>query len=303
MKQPNIVVVGSLNMDIVLTIQNLPKVGETIRGEQIHYVSGGKGANQAVGCSRLGAQVNMIGAVGDDLFGQQILSRMQQFGVAVSGISTKTDTPTGTATILHTHGDNCIIIIPGANGLCSVEMVAAQEQMIQHADVLLVQLEIPLPTVLRSMEIARSAGVPVVLNPAPALDLPDEFIRMADVFTPNETEFEYFCKTSLETEQQLFDHMTKWQSHYNQTLIVTRGKYGVSFISNHKPLATIPAPTVPVVDTTGAGDCFNAALSYFIALGWDLEQSVVQAVKAASISVAKFGAQDGMPTMDELTGS
>ncbi|GGD81513.1 ribokinase [Paenibacillus nasutitermitis] len=302
MKKPKMAVVGSLNMDLVLSLERLPVIGETLLGKEIHYISGGKGANQAVGSARLGAEVIMIGAVGDDMFGTQIISRMEQFGVNTSAIAMKQDTPTGTATILHTEEDNCIVIIPGANELCDSDMVEAHADAIRSADILLVQLEIPLPAVERAMRIAASAGVTIVLNPAPALPLAEELIGLADIFTPNETEFAHYSGTSCESEEELIRQMGNWQERYGKTLIVTRGESGVSCI-NKDGLIHVPARKVKPVDTTGAGDCFNAAFGFAIASGRELEASLNFAVKAASLSVTKFGAQDGMPSLDEVEGA
>lgn len=298
--KPRIAVVGSLNMDLVLTMPRMPRIGETMQGDDIHYISGGKGANQAVGCARLGADVTMIGAVGNDGFGNQILTRMEQFGVSTDAIAVLPDVATGTATIMHTQGDNCIVIIPAANGRNSADSVTSRRSDIAEADALIVQLEIPLPAVDAALRIAREAGVPTVINPAPALPLSDEQIGLGDYFTPNETEFEFYCGSPASTEDELFAQMRAWGRRFpGQTLIVTRGKHGISCLAGEE-IVTVPAPLVRVVDTTGAGDSFNAALCYGLAAGWNLEQTLPLAVKAASHSVTIFGAQDGMPSMSQL---
>jgi ribokinase len=297
-EKPTIAVVGSFNMDLVVTLNRMPRMGETVAGEQIHYVPGGKGANQAVGCSRLGAYVNMIGALGDDMFGNEIARNMAVEGIDLRGVAIG-KIPTGTATILHTKDDNCIAVVPGANEQCTPEWVGAHEDLIREADALLVQLEVPLPSVYRAMEIARKASVPVVLNPAPARSLPEEMLRLSNYLTPNETEFEFLCGKDTGAEDILLKNMILWQTNYGHTLIVTRGKQGVA-ISNCSGIRTHEAPVMEVVDTTGAGDAFNAALCYGIACGWPIEQSAGFAVKAASLSVTKFGAQKGMPYMEEV---
>jgi ribokinase len=298
--KPIIAIVGSFNMDLVVTLSRLPIVGETVVGEQIHFVPGGKGANQAVGCSRLGAQVYMIGAVGDDAFGAEIVRSMADEGIDMSGVKTTDEVPTGTATILHTKEDNCIVVVPGANERCTPDWVENRAELIRNADVLLVQLEIPLPTVYRAMEIAHEAGVPVVLNPAPASSLSEKILQLADYITPNETEFECLSGMDTQTEEKLIQSMIYWQTRYGHTLIVTRGKQGIA-ISDENGLQTIEAPVVQVVDTTGAGDAFNAALCYSIACGWSIMESARFAVKAASLSVTRFGAQNGMPYKEEVT--
>ncbi|CAE6458824.1 unnamed protein product, partial [Rhizoctonia solani] len=150
-------------MDLVLSMERMPRMGETIQGDSIHYISGGKGANQAVGCARLGADVVMIGAVGGDAFGSQILARMRGFGVDTAAIAELKDAATGTAAILHTEGDNCIVIVPGANGRCTPEMIETHRAYIAGADALIVQLEIPLPAVETALRIAREAGVRTIL--------------------------------------------------------------------------------------------------------------------------------------------
>ncbi|WP_225446252.1 ribokinase [Paenibacillus rhizovicinus] len=299
-RKPRIAVVGSLNMDLVITMQRMPRMGESMQGDDIHYISGGKGANQAVGCAKLGADVSMIGAVGDDGFGAQILDRMNGFGVGTETIAVLADVPTGTATILHTEGDNCIVVVPGANGKCTPDQIQALTSIISGADALIVQLEIPLPAVETALRIAREAGVRTIVNPAPAAALTDEQIGLGDYFTPNETEFEFFCGASAETEEALFQQMHEWKKRFpQQTLIVTRGKHGISCLAGDQ-IVTVPAPIVSVVDTTGAGDSFNAALCFGLASGWDLERTLPLAVKAASHSVTVFGAQDGMPSMTDL---
>ncbi|QHT61933.1 ribokinase [Paenibacillus lycopersici] len=299
-RKPRIAVVGSLNMDLVISMPRMPRMGESMQGDDIHYISGGKGANQAVGCAKLGANVDMIGAVGNDGFGAQILERMNGFGVGTAAIAVLENVPTGTATILHTEGDNCIVVVPGANGKCTPEQIQAHASMIAGADALIVQLEIPLPAVEAALRIAREAGIPTIINPAPAAALTDEQLGLGDYFTPNETEFEFYCGASASTEEELFGQMHAWKKRFpQQTLIVTRGKHGISCLAGDE-IVTVPAPLVSVVDTTGAGDSFNAALCFGLASGWELERTLPLAVKAASHSVTVFGAQDGMPALSDL---
>lgn len=300
-RKPRIAVVGSLNMDLVISMQRMPRTGETVQGEDIHYISGGKGANQAVGCAKLGAEVSMIGAVGGDGFGAQIMERMNGFGVNADTVSVLPDAATGTAAILHADGDNCIVIVPGANGRCTPELIRSHASVIAEADALIVQLEIPLPAVEAALRIAREAGVRTIINPAPALPLTDEQIGLGDYFTPNETEFEYYYGSPAATEEELFRQMKAWRQRFpRQTLIVTRGKHGISCLGGGDDIVTVPAPLVDVVDTTGAGDSFNAALCFGLAAGWNLERTLPLAVKAASHSVTIFGAQDGMPSLADL---
>ncbi|RED89071.1 MULTISPECIES: ribokinase [Cohnella] len=300
MNRPRIAVVGSLNMDLVVSTERMPRVGETISGKTIHYIPGGKGANQAVGCARLGAEVHMIGAVGDDMFGSVLMTNMKDNGVCTDGIGIIEHTPTGIASILHTSEDNCIVIIPGANGAMTPARVEQSARFIAQADLVLIQLEIPLESVYAALRIARSAGVRTVLNPAPARDLSADLLQLADCITPNETEFASlggFMETDGQDAWQ--DGLSNWEKRHDHKVILTRGKHGASYRNNGQPV-TIPAPVVAAVDSTGAGDCLNAAFGFGLASGWSIEQSLKFAVKAASLSVTKFGAQAGMPTIEEI---
>lgn len=300
MQTPKITVVGSLNMDLVISLERMPRVGETVHGDTIHYIPGGKGANQAVGCARLGADVTMVGAVGDDLFGKNILEQMKQYGLSHESIFTMENVSTGTASIFHTKDDNSIAIVAGANGELTPAMVAKHRDIIEQGDIVLVQLEISLETVKEALQIAKSAGVKTVLNPAPVQKLPDELIELVDVITPNETEFELLLKTQgFPADCTLEDGILAWEKRYGNKLVITRGEHGVSHIEGHI-IHHVEAPKVNVIDTTGAGDCFNSALCYGLALGWDWNRILTFAVKAASISVTKFGAQAGMPTLDQI---
>ncbi|MDQ0253470.1 ribokinase [Evansella vedderi] len=303
MDTPKITVVGSLNMDLVISLEVMPQIGETVHGDSIHYIPGGKGANQAVGCARLGADVTMIGAVGDDLFGKRILEEMEQYGLSQDGIFTLKNESTGIASIYHTKEDNSIAIVPGTNGKLTPEMVKSYRDVIAASDIVLLQLEIPMETVHESLRIARSSGVKTVLNPAPVNPLSPELLQLVDVITPNETEFEMLIgKKADRSDAELFEAIRTWESKFGNKLIVTRGKHGATHIIEGK-LEHVTAPLVEVVDTTGAGDCFNAALSYGLAKQWEWKEILSFAVRAASISVTKFGAQGGMPTLGQITNS
>lgn len=299
MKQPHIVVVGSLNMDIVVSMNRMPQMGETVSGTTFHTISGGKGANQAVGCARLGARVTLIGAVGQDAFGAQIVDGLQAEGILTDKIKQVQDVPTGIANVLHTAEDNCIVIVAGANEQCTAEWVDKYEQLIGEADLLLVQLEIPLASVKRAMQIAHAASVPVILNPAPAQKLSSDILQYANFITPNETEFDVLSEGLCTHNVDLQERMILWNKENNAELILTRGKEGSSFILNNS-LHTVKAPLVQVVDTTGAGDAFNAGFSVAYASGKTIMEAAQFAVKVASKSVTKFGAQAGMPSLEEI---
>ncbi|MFD2613914.1 ribokinase [Paenibacillus gansuensis] len=298
--RPKIAVVGSLNMDLVVSMERMPLTGETVQGRAFQTVPGGKGANQAAGCGRLGAAVEMIGAAGEDAFGGELVRSLQGFGVTTEGVSRIAGVSSGVATIYHTEDDNCIVVVPGANASCTAELVEAHADRIRSADLLLVQLEVPLPAVKRALELARGSGVITVLNPAPARELPAELVALADYITPNETEFELLTGGAAGTEAELAARMRSWQEATGCRVLVTRGSRGCSFLREDGELATVPALKVEPVDTTGAGDTLNAALGVSLAAGVPLEEAVSFAVRAASLSVTKFGAQGGLPTLAEV---
>ncbi|QJC50877.1 ribokinase [Paenibacillus albicereus] len=304
-----VAVAGSLNMDLVLRMDRMPKAGETISGSALHTLPGGKGANQAAGCARLGAETEMIGRVGADGFGEQLLEQMRRMGVGTAGIGVHPDAPTGIASIYHTPEDNCIVIVAGANGECGEAWVESRRESIERAEVLLAQLEIPLDGVRAALRIAREKGVQTVLNPAPARELPQELLELADYITPNETEFAALSGASAESEDELAEAIAAWQAGIGCRVIVTRGAAGCSFVGEDGRLVTVPAPRVEVVDTTGAGDTLNAALCVKLAelaaqgrAAGDAEllEALRFAVQAASLAVTRFGAQDGLPSREEV---
>ncbi|VDG99063.1 Ribokinase [Lysinibacillus sphaericus] len=295
-----IVVVGSLNMDIIISTDRLPKIGETILGNEVNYLPGGKGANQAVSIARLGGDVTMIGAVGQDEFGKSLLEQMDQNQVNTAFIEQVEDVKTGIADIFHVNHDNCIVVVPGANFTLTPEKITPEmEQLIAQSDVLLTQLEIPLETVQKVLEIANKHNVKTILNPAPAQTLPEELLQLVDYLTPNETEFALLAEHTFTTNDELTNLMKKWEAAYNQTLIVTLGEQGSAYLKEGEIVIT-PAEKVEVVDTTGAGDSFNGALAVGIAEEKSLPETIAFATKVAARAVTKFGAQDGMPYAADL---
>lgn len=294
-----IVVVGSLNMDLVMTVDRVPKTGETIKGNNMSYFIGGKGANQAVATSRLKDDVKMIGCVGNDTFGEKILKHLKEDGVDIENVRTDDCAFTGLATIYKTPEDNSIVVIPGANDFCDVELIKGYEDVIKDADVLVTQLEIPMETVDYALKIAKKHGVKTILNPAPVKVLSKELLENADFITPNETEFEIICGKTFESGSELEENMVKWQEHNNCQIIVTRGKDGSSYVCDGE-VVTVPAIKVDAVDTTGAGDTFNGALAHCVANGFTVKDSIRFAGISASLSVRKLGAQSGMPTLEEV---
>ncbi|MBW7474585.1 ribokinase [Paenibacillus oenotherae] len=300
MNKPRIAVVGSLNMDVVVSVERLPRIGETITGEAVHYIPGGKGANQALGCSRLTAETVMVGCIGSDPFGATVLHGLAASGVGLEAVGVMEEIMTGTAHISHTPEDNCIIVVAGANALCSAAYVRQHETVVASAHVVMAQLEIPLDAVIEAFTIAKKAGRVTILNPAPARALPEELLLLTDYVTPNETEWELISGVSGQSDESLLSStIIEWEKQYSSKVIMTRGDKGCSYVEDGQ-LHTCPAPRVQVVDTTGAGDAFNAALAYGLAQHKPLAEAAALAVTSASLSVQRFGAQDGMPSLQEV---
>lgn len=290
MTKKKITVIGSINMDIVTSTNILPKMGETVLGKAFHTIPGGKGANQAVAAARLGADVTFIGCVGDDLFGKELKQHLKQQGINVENVEPVTETSTGTASITLYDGDNNIIVVPGANYHVTPKYIEGLEKIIAESDVVLLQLEIPLETVERTVEIARRHKATIILNPAPIQPLSKELLSKVDYITPNEHEQEMLL-TSFEWADEERKEIIK-------KCIVTKGSKGVSILKEDE--FKIPSFNVDVVDTTGAGDTFNGALAYCLSIGYELEEACRFANATAALSVTKFGAQGGMPTLQEV---
>lgn len=282
---PKITVVGSINMDLVTLTNELPKMGETVIGKQFKMNPGGKGANQAVAAARLGAQVKMIGCIGKDRFGEELLSQLQNEGIDINGVEQITDS-TGTAMITVCGHDNHIIVVPGANDYVTASFVESKREIIADSDILILQLEIPLEGVKKAVEIAKANNVKVILNPAPIKDLPVDLIEQINYFTPNEHEQALLIKEM--NEKQI-----------REKVIVTKGSNGVSFRDGDKEV-NLPALRMTVVDTTGAGDAFNGGFAVAIGRGLSLSDACRYGNATAALSTAKFGAQTGMPLKAEV---
>lgn len=283
-------VIGSSSMDLVVTSSRRPGAGETVLGDSFKTVPGGKGANQAIAAARLGAEVSMIGRVGDDAFGTDILNNFKANGVDVQNVKPVTHMESGTAHIILAEGDNSIVFVEAANREVTPEYVDEAANVIRNADIVLIQQEIPEETVVRVSKICAESGTPLLLNPAPARPLPDEVINNAAYITPNEHEAEI-----------LFKGMTPAEAlrKYPNKLFITEGSNGVRYFDGEHEIV-VPTYKVEAVDTTGAGDTFNAAFAVALAEGKPLQDSVRFANRAASLSVTKFGAQGGMPMRHEV---
>lgn len=297
-QNPHICVIGSLNMDIVVEADRPPALGETVAGKRVHFIPGGKGANQAVASARLGATTTMIGAVGSDAFGQSLLAALRQEGIDVQAVKSVEGSHTGVASIVLSQNDNQIIVVAGANNQCLPADLQACEAQIAAADVVLLQLEIPLETVLFAAQTAKRLGKMVVLNPAPARELPDELLQNVDVLIPNESEL--YLLAGSPADQDLEAAMRSLLQKGVRTVVTTLGAKGAVYLSTDEPLGFVPSREVTVVDTTGAGDSFNAGFSYALASGKSVAEAAAFASAVAALAVTKLGAQAGMPTRTEV---
>ncbi|PJN66432.1 Ribokinase [Paenibacillus sp. GM1FR] len=280
-------------MDLVVTSSRRPGAGETVLGDSFKTVPGGKGANQAVAAARLGAEVAMIGRVGDDAFGKDILENFRANAVNTQNVKPVTHLESGTAHIILAEGDNSIVVVEAANREVTPAYVDEAAEVIRDADIVLIQQEIPEETVVHVSALCAELGTPLLLNPAPARTLPQEVIDNAAYITPNEHEAEI-----------LFQGMSPAQAlrQYPNKLFITEGSKGVRYFDGTEEIL-VPTYKVEAVDTTGAGDTFNAAFAVALAEGKALQESIRFANRAASLSVTKFGAQGGMPTRDEVEES
>jgi ribokinase len=291
----DVVVVGSLNIDIVVPVPHLPAPGETVAGTTHLTTLGGKGANQAVAAARLGRSVAMVGRIGTDAEGAACAGGLQTDGVSTEFLAQDDEILTGVALIaVDPQGENSIVVGPGANARLSAADVEAAAAVLERAKVTLVQLEIPLDAVEAAVELA---GGTVVLNPAPAKQLPDEILRKVNILTPNEVELGMLARTQVETEEDMIAAARSIPGP--EAVAVTIGGKGVLLVDEDKAVR-VPAPRVDVVDTTAAGDAFCGALADAFARGEELEDAVRWAVAAASISVTRLGAQPSLPTEEEV---
>ena len=285
-------VIGSINMDQVVSTERIPGKGETLAGSDLRYISGGKGANQAVAMARLGAEVTMFGCVGDDDNGRQLLNALKDEGVDTSHISVRKDAPTGLAIITVSENDNVIIVVSGANGLVDRAYIDSIADQLIDNDLVVLQHEIPLDTVHYAVSFCYEKGIPVVLNPAPAAEVPKDIVEKVKYLTPNEHEAALIFGADADINEVMKD--------YKEKLIVTQGSKGVSVCLANGEILTVPSIKANIVDTTGAGDTLNGAFSVRIAAGDSIEDALRYANTAAGLSIEKFGAQGGMPTHGEV---
>jgi ribokinase len=289
-----------MNMDLVARAPRMPGPGETVIGGSLHIVPGGKGANQAVAAARLGAVVAMVGCVGDDEFGTTLSTGMKAAGVDTTHVGTDPGAATGVALIVvDDAGQNSIVVAPGANMRLSPADVDRAREAILCADVLLLQLETPMGTVLHAAQLAHAQGVTVVLNPAPAQPVPDELLACVDVLVPNESETALLtglAATGLADPAQAADSLL---TRGVDTVILTLGERG-ALLAEGRQLTHVPAFEVTPVDTTAAGDAFLGGFAVALAEGRPLHEAVRWGNAAGALATTKLGAQPSLPTRGEL---
>lgn len=295
-----ITVIGSSNTDMVVVTATLPKPGETLLGGKFLMNPGGKGANQAVAAARLGGDICFVAKTGNDVFGQQAKKLFENEGIDTGAIFTDDENPSGVALInVDAQGENCIAVAPGANDRLSVKDIDEAKRKITDADIILLQLEIPIETVEYAVKMAHQSGKKVILNPAPARKLPESLYGQLYLITPNETEAEVLTGINVTDESSAQKASEMFISRGTQNVIITMGSKG-SYIYSGGKGRIVPAPRVKAVDTTAAGDVFNGALCVGLAEGRQLDEAVEFANKAAAISVTRMGAQASAPYRREI---
>lgn len=288
-----ITVIGSISTDFVVETDRRPLMGETVEGNAFSTSFGGKGANQAVAAARLGARTSMLGAVGEDAFGNQLLTNLSENGIAVNNVERVTHS-SGSAFITLVDGDNSIIYVPGANGAYSpalLKQVLENDSVLQNSDLVLVQNETPVDTVEYLIRKCSALDIKLLLNPAPAREIKRELLDLVTFLTPNESEFNVlFPGEDRETVL----------AKYPNKLIITLGSKGAVFHDGEE-IQSIPSLKIDkVVDTTGAGDTFNGAFAFAYASGLTIKDSIKFGNLAAGLSIQKAGAQTGAPTLEQM---
>ncbi|MGI6011897.1 MAG: ribokinase [Ruminococcus sp.] len=285
-------VVGSINMDMTVKAERIPLKGETLKGEDLKYIPGGKGANQAVAMAKLNADVEMFGCVGNDSTGNVLVENLKSMGVKTEHIKVVENVPTGLALITVGENDNTIVVVAGANDCVDLAYVDEIKDSLLQCEMVLLQHEIPQETVEYIAKLCAENEVKVVLNPAPARPVKPEILEKVTYLTPNEHE-----TVILFGKEKSFDELMK---KYPEKLVITQGSRGVSTCLKNGEIILVPARKSRVVDTTGAGDTLNGAFAVALTEGKGMEEALKFANIAAGLSIEKFGAQGGMPTYQDV---
>ncbi|MBP1744221.1 MAG: ribokinase [Firmicutes bacterium] len=301
----NICVLGSINMDLVVKVNRMVNVGETILSEDFYKNSGGKGANQSVAASRLGAKVHMIGKTGNDDNGDILLKKLVKDNVDIEFIGTDDINPTGMAIIMvDKEANNSIVVIPGANMNIDCSDVQKARDVIIKSRLIIAQFETPVEATIEAFKIARENNVTTILNPAPARGIPDELLALTDIIIPNETEAYELTKIKVENEDSIREAAGKFLEHGVKYVIITLGERGAALVSK-QDFEVVKALKVKALDTTAAGDSFIGALASrlcsFEKIGFEkIREAVVFANKVSSMVVQKAGAQESLPSLNEV---
>ncbi len=300
MEKKCIIVVGSSNTDMIIKLKRFPQAGETLLGGTFITAAGGKGANQAVGAAKAGGNVRLIARVGRDMFGNNARADFIRQGIHTQHVFTDRESPSGVALILvAANGENSIAVAPGANAGLSPSDVHKARRVFAGAGALVIQLEIPLDTVIAAADLAVQAGVPVILNPAPARSLPRRLLKALTIITPNEIEAERLTDVKVDSDRAAAKAGDRLLANGVRAVVITLGARG-AFVATDGLRKRVPGFKAKAVDTTAAGDIFNGALAVALVEGKGLEPAVEFANAAAAISVTRMGAQTSAPTRREI---
>jgi len=300
MNRDGILVVGSANMDLVVTAEYFPQPGETILGKKFGMFPGGKGANQAVACAKLGGMTYFIGKMGNDVFKEKLVQNMKNEGANLDYLFIDNEESTGIALItVDARGENEIVVVSGSNMKLTPAEVESKRLVFQQMKVVLTQLEIPLATVEKAAELAKASGALFILNPAPARTLPASLLKQVDFLTPNETELEILSGTSIKDVASAKAAAVNLLIKGVKNIIITLGEKGALLVNENQE-QLFPTRKVTPVDTTAAGDAFNGAFALSLARGEGIAAAIHFANQVASFSVTRMGAQISMPTRKEI---
>ena len=296
-----IFVIGSINTDMVAMTEVLPSPGETVMGREFMMTAGGKGANQAVAAARMGGDVTMIGRLGNDVFAEQSIKRLKSENINCEFITKDTEKSSGVALIsVDQNGENHIVVAPGANETLTKERLGSVLSQIPDNAIVMMQLEIPLESVVSVIEFCKKSDKKIILDPAPAKNLTPDFTKSLYMITPNETEATAMTGVKIKDLRDVKKAAIKLLGSGSQYVLITMGANGVYLASQNDEFEYIPSPKVTTIDSTAAGDCFNGTLAVSLSQGLSVFEAAKKACRAASISVTRKGAQDSMPFINEL---
>lgn len=297
----SIVVFGSINMDLVVRSPRLPKAGETIVGHTFFTAAGGKGANQAVAAGKLGAEIRLFGSVGDDVFAETLRQSLLGYGVNIDGVVKVAGVPSGVALItVDDNAENNIVIVPGANDAFPQTSFSQLEAALAQARILLLQLEVPIEQVIHAAKMAKTHGVTVILDPAPARQIPDELYRLADVITPNETETQVLTGITVNSQQDAAKAAAELQRRGVRYAVIKQGSKGVYWSEAGAASEFVPVFKVKAIDTVAAGDAFNGGLALALSEGKPFAEAIRWGSATGAISTTRQGAQPSMPSRAEV---